>query len=157
MEAVTVFTKNNRETRGVARVLARECAGMARRKRALVLGLIGDLGGGKTTFTAGFAKALGVKERVTSPTFVLMKIFKLGARKKFRHLIHIDAYRLESARELAALGWKEMITDPRNIIVVEWADKVKKILPKDALILKFKYLSADMRRITIIQNAVRKN
>ncbi len=62
-----------------------------------------------------------------------------------------------AARELALLGWKEMIADPQNIIIVEWADKVKKILPKDALILKFKYLGEEAREITILQTTKRKN
>jgi tRNA threonylcarbamoyladenosine biosynthesis protein TsaE len=160
MGDITVFTKNDRETQKVAAILARECLRGTGRERALVLGLVGDLGGGKTTFTAGFAKALGIKERVTSPTFVLMKKFKISAvvRKNRKSqilnhklFIHIDAYRLESARELVLLGWKEMTLDPKNIIVVEWADKIKKILPKDAIVIKFKHLKGDGREIIINQ------
>lgn len=162
MESVTILTKNNRETQRVAVFLAKECVRGARRKHALILGLVGDLGGGKTTFTAGFARGLGIKKRVTSPTFVLMKIFKIPARHaknlkskilNLKFLIHIDAYRLDTARELLMLGWKEMTLDPRNIVVIEWADKVKKILPKESIIIKFKYLGEDTREIKIIQNA----
>ena len=153
MNEITLFTKNDRETRKVAGILAKECLGVSGRKQALILGLVGDLGGGKTTFTSGFAEALGIKERVTSPTFVLMKIFKLAPRKKFKHLVHIDAYRFDSVRELHALNWEEFVNNPKNIIVVEWADRVKRALPQDALIIKFKYIDDGAREIKITQNA----
>lgn len=160
MNGVVLRTKSDRETQAAAALLARECLRGSGRT-ALVLGLIGDLGGGKTTFTAGFAKGLGVKKRITSPTFVLMKKFLISNRRlpiagrKF--FIHIDAYRLKSARELAALGWKELVWNPENIIVVEWADKIKRLLPKGALILKFKYLRENTREIIIFKNAKSKN
>jgi len=100
---------------------------------ATVVGLYGDLGAGKTTFTKALAEVLGVEGVVTSPTFVLEKIYTLSNKKlnqKFSHLIHIDAYRLESSDELKQLGWDTIVSDPKNLIVIEWADKVEGLLPE---------------------------
>lgn len=102
---------------------------------ATVIGLYGDLGAGKTNFTQAVAKALKVEESVVSPTFVIEKIYKIVDSSqhlvsKFENLIHIDAYRLESSAELLRLGWKEITSDPRNLILIEWPEKVSDIMPK---------------------------
>lgn len=97
--------------------------------RAMVVGLYGNLGAGKTTFTQALAKFVGVSDTVTSPTFVIEKIYEL-TNQKFTHLIHIDAYRLESAEELVRLGWKEIISDKNNLILIEWPEKVIDIMPE---------------------------
>ena len=128
---------------------------MKRNEHALVIALEGDLGGGKTTFMQGFARGLGVKEKITSPTFVLLKIFKL-TRKNFRHLAHIDAYRLKSARELRLLGWNELFFDSSNIIVVEWADKVGSLMPTDCLRIIFDYRDKNERKINVSQGKHKK-
>ncbi len=99
-------------------------------KSAVVVGLYGELGAGKTAFTQALANALGVIERVTSPTFVLEKVYALK-NQKFSHLIHIDAYRLERSNELKQLGWDTIVLDRNNLIVIEWADRIEDILPKD--------------------------
>ena len=111
-----------------------------------VLALQGDLGAGKTTFTQGLAKALGVTETVTSPTFVIEKIYKLD-HQAFDHLIHIDAYRLEQSSELARLGWQDILSNPRNIIAIEWPEKVADIMPKDQRVLKFTFIDESTREI----------
>lgn len=102
-----------------------------------VLALSGDLGAGKTTFTQILAKLLGVGESVTSPTFVIMKKYPLNTNTHFRNLIHVDAYRLESAEELKVLGFTSELSDPGNLVVVEWAEKVSAILPPTAVNLQF--------------------
>lgn len=105
---------------------------LAPEQSATVIGLHGDLGAGKTTFTQGLARALGIKESVTSPTFVIMKTYTLPKGDiHFSHLIHIDAYRLESGDELRKLGWETLLKDPHNLIVVEWADRIENILPRN--------------------------
>ncbi|MFH1178564.1 MAG: tRNA (adenosine(37)-N6)-threonylcarbamoyltransferase complex ATPase subunit type 1 TsaE, partial [bacterium] len=87
-------------------------------------------GAGKTTFTKAIAKVLGVEETVTSPTFVLEKIYKLGhPMSKFERLIHIDAYRLETGRDLAPLGFNEILRDAGNLILLEWPERVAEALP----------------------------
>jgi tRNA threonylcarbamoyl adenosine modification protein YjeE len=113
---------------------------------ATILALSGDLGAGKTTFAQGIARSLGVAEQVTSPTFVIEKIYQLE-NQKFSRLIHIDAYRLNDAHELEVLGWKEITADPANLIVIEWPEKVAGLIPEDAIRLSFRG-SGDSREIS---------
>lgn len=118
---------------------------------ATVVGLYGDLGSGKTTFTKALAEALGVKDTVTSPTFVLEKIYTLTNQKfsrNFLHLIHIDAYRLEDSAELKKLGWDTIVSDGNNLIVVEWADKIENILPQDTKKVIFEVIGENTRNIS---------
>lgn len=96
---------------------------------ATLVTLSGELGVGKTTFTQVVAKSLGVTERVTSPTFVLEKIYSLPESAPFARLIHIDVYRLASGEELAPLGFYELMQDTNNLILLEWPEKVQEALP----------------------------
>lgn len=116
-----------------------------RRKRALIIALEGDLGSGKTTFIKGFSKALGVRERVLSPTFVLIH----RHRTHNENLYHIDAYRLKSEKDLLKLGIKEIFANPENIVLIEWADKVRRIVPKNATWISFEHSGKDRRKIKI--------
>ncbi len=127
-------------------------------KAALVLALEGELGAGKTTFIQGLAETLKIKERVLSPTFVIMKKFKIknqglspstSLRVKFKNLYHVDCYRLDRPSEIAELGFKEILKNPENLVVIEWAEKIKKILPKETVWIKFAHLGEDKRRIKI--------
>lgn len=106
--------------------------------KAVVVGLYGNLGSGKTTFTKSVARVLGVSDEITSPTFVIEKIYELQ-NKKFLHFIHIDAYRLEREDELVSLGWNEIISDKNNLIFIEWPEKVSGIMP-DHIKIKFSTL-----------------
>ena len=90
---------------------------------AVVVGLSGHLGAGKTAFVKAIAKEMGVEETVTSPTFVLMKIYETK-NAKWPRLVHIDAYRLEQPEELAALQWETLVADPHNLIMIEWPENV---------------------------------
>ncbi|MFA7309495.1 MAG: tRNA (adenosine(37)-N6)-threonylcarbamoyltransferase complex ATPase subunit type 1 TsaE [Candidatus Paceibacterota bacterium] len=110
--------------------------GLIPKKTATVVTLSGELGAGKTTFTQGIAHALGVEETVSSPTYVIEKIYAL-ADKEWERLIHIDAYRLKSAHELDVLGWKDMLADPGAIIILEWPEKVAAAMPESALHISF--------------------
>jgi tRNA threonylcarbamoyladenosine biosynthesis protein TsaE len=94
--------------------------------KALVVGLSGHLGAGKTAFVKAVAKELGIKEEVTSPTFVIMKMYDIdsSAKSPWKRLVHIDAYRLEQPEELAVLNWKNIIADKDNLIMVEWPENV---------------------------------
>jgi len=147
-------TKNFRETQKLGRKLAREFLGTAHLcNGALVIGLEGDLGGGKTTFVQGFAKGLGIKEKVLSPTFVILKKFKITKAKsitqKFKTFFHIDCYRIQNPKELLDLGFKEIISEPENIVIIEWAERVKKILPKETITLKFEFIDEKVREIVL--------
>ena len=110
-------------------------------EKAFVIGLQGDLGSGKTTFVQGFAKGFGVKEKVLSPTFVIMK--------KYGTFYHIDCYRLENSKELLELGWDKIMSDPQNIILIEWPERVKDILPAEVIMVRFKTISQNKREIHV--------
>jgi tRNA threonylcarbamoyladenosine biosynthesis protein TsaE len=125
---------------------------------ATVVGLYGDLGSGKTTFTKSFISAFGVKQTVTSPTFVIEKIYKIPKQNKkvgsvtpnfcdFEHIIHIDAYRLQSGEEMKELGWKEIINNPKNIILIEWPEKIADILPKNMKKIEFTFVDENKRGV----------
>jgi len=139
------LTKNEKETIKLAKILAKACLVEASRRRenfktALVIGLEGNLGAGKTTFIQAFAKGMGTKRRLTSPTFVLMK--------KYNNLYHLDCYRIKDSQDVLALDFKEIIFNPKNIVLIEWAEKIKRILPKTKIWIKFKILGKTQRIIT---------
>ena len=129
-------SSSSRETKKFASELARKIAKRTARKNAkgsLVFALQGELGSGKTTFIQGFLRGLGIKKRSASPTFIIFRRFKFrNSDLGFRNLFHIDAYRIKKPRELLALGLKEIFADPKNIVLIEWADNVGKIIPKSA-------------------------
>lgn len=99
---------------------------------ATLITLSGELGAGKTAFTKVAAKTLGVEDMVTSPTFVLEKIYMLP-KGEFKRLVHIDAYRLEKGADLAPLGFDELMQDSGNLILLEWPEKVTEVLPAPAV------------------------
>ena len=135
------FTNSSAQTKRLGTALARTLSGGRSSKRAVVIGLRGDLGGGKTTFLQGFAKGLGKKGRVLSPTFIIMR--RMG------NFYHIDCYRLRRPRELLELGFGEIITDPKNIVAVEWADMVKGVMPRYTVWVDFKFIDKERREIVV--------
>lgn len=112
-----------------------------------LLCLYGDLGSGKTTFVQGLAEGLDFKKRVLSPTFVFVRIYPLGSRKL--KLIHIDLYRVEKIEDADSLGLEDFWSDPKNIVVIEWAERVKDLLPKKRVNVTFEYVDGDRRRIEV--------
>lgn len=115
-------------------------------KSATVVGLHGDLGSGKTTFVQCVARALGITEHITSPTFLIIKTYKLKT-KNYKLLYHLDAYRLKSGDELLKLGWQELAQDPKNLIFIEWPERVEEILPSDCLKIIFEFVDETTRVI----------
>lgn len=111
-----------------------------------VIALIGDLGAGKTIFAQGFAKGLGIKEKIISPTFILQREYKIPSSKKI--LYHLDLYRLENEEQFKHLGLEELF-ESGNIILIEWADKIKNIFPKNTTILEIKKISENERQILL--------
>ncbi len=152
------------ETQKIGRDLALEILNFGPRKSSFIMGLFGDLGGGKTTFLQGFADGLGIKEKILSPTFVILKKFQIpinvgctDIRKsccvsKFQNFYHIDCYRIQKSKEILDLGFKEIMANPKNIIAIEWAEKIKDLLPKNAMILNFEFINRTKRKIIIKQN-----
>ncbi len=141
-----IISYNSSETKRAGEELALKILSSPQKGR--ILALKGGLGAGKTTFLQGFAKGLGVKKRVLSPTFVIFNRFKLKS-PCFENFYHFDCYRIESFKEMEILGFREIISSPGNIIAVEWPEKIRKILPKRIIELKFKILENDKRKIII--------
>lgn len=110
--------------------------------------LSGDLGAGKTTFIQGLAKGLGIKENITSPTFVLMKIYQ--ARDNL-NLAHLDCYRINSGGALSDLGLDEIFRDKNNIVAIEWGERIMDILPPNFMRVEFEDLGNEKREVKIIQ------
>lgn len=96
-------------------------------KDAHILLLQGDLGSGKTTFTKGIADALGVEDVVTSPTFVIMKVYTIEKHPAWKRLVHVDLYRLENSTkdQLRELGLLEYLEDEETLVVIEWPERVQ--------------------------------
>ncbi|MBU1046350.1 tRNA (adenosine(37)-N6)-threonylcarbamoyltransferase complex ATPase subunit type 1 TsaE [Patescibacteria group bacterium] len=122
--------------------------------KATVIILRGDLGSGKTTFTQEVANIFEIKDYVTSPTFVIQKRYEINNSQElgFKNLIHIDAYRLSSGKELLDLGWKEDINNPQNIIFIEWPERVTEVLPKNTKEISFKFIDEETREIVYENN-----
>jgi tRNA threonylcarbamoyladenosine biosynthesis protein TsaE len=119
------------------------------RDTATLVTLSGELGAGKTTFTQAVARALGVTDPVTSPTFVLEKIYVLPAgRQDFRKLVHIDAYRLKSGSELKPLGFDEVMKDPGTLVLLEWPERVADALPVPAVAITLTPLPDNARTLS---------
>lgn len=111
-----------------------------------VFALVGDLGAGKTTFSRFFLRALGVTEPVTSPTFVIMKNYSV-AHPQFTCVCHVDCYRLKNPEEMTVLGFAEILTDKKNIVLIEWADRIAGMLPPDTVWIDFVHMDEINRHI----------
>ncbi|MBQ3464375.1 tRNA (adenosine(37)-N6)-threonylcarbamoyltransferase complex ATPase subunit type 1 TsaE [Candidatus Saccharibacteria bacterium] len=115
-------------------------------KPPLVFELIGDVGAGKTTFTRALAKGLGIKTPVTSPTFSISN--RYYSKEKSLELIHYDFYRL-SDPGLMSFELSEALADKNAIIVIEWGDFIKDLLPKNHPTVSFKIISDTTRELTL--------
>lgn len=144
-------SKSEQETQKLAQILAREIIkNPLQKKKAVVIGLEGELGAGKTTFVKGFAKGLGIKDKITSPTFVLMKVYNFRPRENgAKFLFHFDCYRLKDHKDMVLLGAKEFIADSRNIILIEWSDRIEKVLPARYIKVHVDHIDKKTRKITV--------
>lgn len=113
-----------------------------------VLALTGELGSGKTTFVQFLAEALGIKERILSPTFVITRSYLFFVNDQRFTLYHVDLYRL-SKEEVKHIGLEEMINEPHSLVVIEWALKAKNLLPPNTLWLKFSYDGDKLRELKL--------
>jgi len=153
------ITTSSKQTQKLGEKLAKEILKLPPQNGAIVLGLYGNLGGGKTTFLQGFSKGLGIKDKVLSPTFVILKHFKItkktttaqGAPQlsttNFTDFYHIDCYRLKDSKDILELDFKKIMAGPKNIIAIEWPEKIKEVLPDDMIKINFEFIDENKREI----------
>jgi len=126
-----IITHSEKETIELGKKFAREFRG------GEVIALYGDLGAGKTTFVKGLAQGLGIKKIITSPTFILMNVYKItNYELRITNFVHIDCYRIHSAHDIENIGAQEYFGRKDSVVVIEWAEKIKEILPKRKLEIK---------------------
>ncbi|MBI3046192.1 MAG: tRNA (adenosine(37)-N6)-threonylcarbamoyltransferase complex ATPase subunit type 1 TsaE [Candidatus Harrisonbacteria bacterium] len=126
-------------------------------RRATIIALHGDLGAGKTTFVQGFMKALEVKHRVTSPTFLIIRKYEISTplkknRPHYHHAYHLDLYRIHKPKELLDLGFKKTLQDPHAIVLIEWPERIKKLLPKNTIWINFEHGKNEKERIIRVKH-----
>ncbi|MBI2599402.1 tRNA (adenosine(37)-N6)-threonylcarbamoyltransferase complex ATPase subunit type 1 TsaE [Candidatus Daviesbacteria bacterium] len=121
---------------------------LAQNTKAHIFALTGELGAGKTTFVQGFAKGLGIEDKIISPTFVLIRQHKLPNTPKT--LFHVDLYRLEDNPNIKELGLEELWSDPNHLVLIEWAEKIDKLLPKETVRISIQKTGPDKRKLTIL-------
>jgi len=148
MRQVNLFTKSAFQTRKLGKEIAEKILKKELKRKPILLFLEGELGSGKTAFVQGFAKGLGIREKILSPTFVLIKKYPLK-NMPYKSFYHIDCYRLKKLKDLLDLGFEEIISNSQNIVALEWADKLKITLRKHPIKIKFKFINKNKRKISI--------
>jgi tRNA threonylcarbamoyladenosine biosynthesis protein TsaE len=115
---------------------------------AYVFALVGDLGAGKTTFSKAFLKEIGVERHVQSPTFSIINSYDIDFNG-FSKAFHVDTYRIEDNKELEVLHFADILENPQHIVVIEWADKIRELIPDNATWMTFEHHTTLTRTITI--------
>lgn len=138
-----IVTKSVDETKKFARTFAVSKP----HHKPLIIALNGDLGAGKTAFVQGFAEGLKITDKIISPTFVLIRQHKVPNTDQTLH--HIDLYRLEENTDIKTLGVEDLLKNQNNIVLIEWADKIKDHLPNNTIYISIEKLNENYRKITI--------
>lgn len=148
-----ITAQNLKETEAIASDFVQRLLKEEGGEVATVVTLEGNLGAGKTAFVKGVADALGLeKELVTSPTFVIQKIYNLS-NKTFSKLIHIDAYRFEKENEAHILKLDSLFQDPHNLIFIEWPERIATHIPKNAKRISFEFIDESKRKIKLHESS----
>lgn len=113
-----------------------------------VICLYGDLGSGKTTFAGGFINFFLKDKRVLSPTFIIVRHYSVN-HLSIKHIYHVDLYRLAKKTEVSDLGLSELLNDPESVFLIEWPEKLKKLLTKNRIEIKFLIRNESERKIQI--------
>ena len=143
-ENTTIISNSEKETFDFAKNFAKQIKG------GEIIELYGNLGAGKTIFTKGLAFGIGIKKVVNSPTFVIMKTYKIKKKYyKIKNLVHIDAYRINSDEDVVDIGIKEYFNRDDTIIIIEWAENIKKIILQKSIKIKIKIIDKNIRKIKI--------
>jgi tRNA threonylcarbamoyladenosine biosynthesis protein TsaE len=136
---VKIITSNLKETQQIAEKIAKKA------KSGDIFALVGEIGTGKTTFAQGFIRGLKIRKNVVSPTFVIINKYDISLKKS---IVHIDLYRLKKIDNEILAQILEHLKNPNAICLIEWAEKIKKILPKKTKFINFKYLGENFREIS---------
>ncbi len=145
-----IITTDEKETEKLGKKTAKKITEKEDKKNdATVIALTGELGSGKTVFARGIAAYFKILE-ITSPTFVIMKKYEING-ERFFHLYHIDLYRIKEGDCLSEMGFEKLLRDPRNLIVIEWPERLNK-LPENRILIKFENISLDKRRVIFPEN-----
>jgi tRNA threonylcarbamoyladenosine biosynthesis protein TsaE len=184
MKIITYKTTSTAQTKKIAKLFAEELLETKPGKGAFVILFKGDLGAGKTTFIQGLMRGMGIRRRIASPTFTLLRSYALPAllspspralsfrnfgprivvRGKLRResiaatftkIHHFDCYRMTGEREMNDLGFKEMVKDPQNIILIEWPERIKKALPRNKVTISFEYGDTLTERIIEVKSKMK--
>lgn len=113
-----------------------------------ILALSGNLGAGKTTFVKFLAKALGLEENITSPTFVLLKAYEVDFAD-FKKFVHVDCYRLDAKEDLVDIGLQDYVADSSNLVLIEWADKINNLPSDRVLNIQIQILGETARKFIV--------
>lgn len=143
MERKIIITKNAAETQKSGE----DFITLLSPKKHLIA-LHGELGSGKTTFVQGVAQKLGIKNRVISPTFIIIRTYAL--KSEWQMLYHLDLYRAHSEQDIKSLGILDLMNNRDNLLFIEWADKMKNLLPPETIHIFFTHLEHDKRKIEIV-------
>jgi tRNA threonylcarbamoyladenosine biosynthesis protein TsaE len=135
-----IITKDAAETAKVGQEIAQSLT-------SRIICLYGELGSGKTTFTQGFAKGLGINSRLLSPTFIIVRRYDIPETEKYFY--HIDLYRLKNTTEMEELGLSEIFADPQSIVVIEWAEKLAGDLPAKRTDIHFEVMEDGSHKINV--------
>ena len=136
----TFVSSSESETEAIGAEVARSCP------RGSVILLDGDLGAGKTVFSRGFARALGIDEPVSSPTYTIVQEYELPQRGR---LYHLDLYRISGVEAALAFGVDEFLNDPSSYALVEWPERIDGILPDNAIRITLKHTGDNRREISV--------
>ena len=142
----SIITKSARETQTFGQAVAASLIGQ-RKQHPRIFCLYGELGSGKTTYTQGFAKGMGLSSRLLSPTFIIVRRYSLIRGETFFY--HIDLYRIKNAGDLDGLGLREIFSDPNAIILIEWAQRLRALLPEKRTDITFEVINEKERKITL--------
>lgn len=146
-------SNSSSETKDLAGKIIKEI--ISKKNPPVFIGLMGDLGAGKTTFVQGVSDFFEIKDAVSSPTFVIQKIYEIGEENRvskghdFKRLVHMDLYRLEDEKSLNAIKWEDYKNDKENILFVEWPNQIWKDFPEDMVLIKIEHAGDDKRVIKI--------
>lgn len=142
MNDMDIKSKSPRDTQKAGEKLAKDIVA------GDVIALYGDLGAGKTIFVQGLAKGLKIKRKILSPTFVFMRSYPFLINRSHAIFYHIDLYRGEQEKDFESLGLEEIFS-PQSVVVLEWAEKIQKLLPKKRIEVYLDKVDEKTRRVKI--------